>query len=64
MARCDFLDFEAEESGGECEEEGTVVKTEADLKRETYTKEDLQRKTEAVSDVVKRLEEKYKLEED
>lgn len=33
MARCDFLDFEAEESGGDCEEEGTVVKTEADLKR-------------------------------
>ena len=31
MARCDFLDFEAEESGGDCEEE--IVKTEADLKR-------------------------------
>jgi len=78
MARCDFLDFEAEESGGDCEEE--IVKTEADLKRgkfwfgffrvwpilnfvETYTKKELQRKTEAVSDVVKRLEEKYKLEE-
>jgi hypothetical protein len=33
MARCDFLDFEAEESGNDEDDERPVFKSEAELKR-------------------------------
>lgn len=59
MKKCDFLDFEAEED----DDHRPIKYNEDDYKRETYTKKELERKTEAVSNVVKRLEERYKLEE-
>ena len=94
MERCDFLDFEAEESDDD--DEKPSRRSKSDLKNgkyrnfcqsfcftvefdhyfeilktqlyfnvlETYTKEEMARKTEDVADVVKRLEEKYKVEED